>query len=540
MRFLRSSYYLFWLLLFGLSLTACQPRTDKPLHQLMTVKERGTLRVGTLFGATTYAQDENGETGLEFDLAQQFANYLDIDIVMVPSHHIDDLFSKLSRNEVDFLAAGLTATPNRQRQFRFAPTYYQVSPKVVFKKGNPWPRKIEQLKGEIVVLANSAHQELLIEKQASHPELKWRESATDNSESLLLKVLSGEIDYTVVDSTLLDSFRRYHPEVSIAFSLEKEQDISWMFAKSDDDSLYSLAIEFFSTLRENNKLAEMERHYFSHIDEFDYVDTRAFIRAAEHKLPRFKKLFQKNGHAIDWKLLAAISYQESHWNPQATSYTGVRGMMMLTQATAEQLKISDRLDPAQSIAGGARYVEKMLQRIPDKVPAGERMWFALAAYNVGFGHVMDAMAIAEKRGGNRYSWLDVKNALPLLRKRAWYKQTRFGYARGDEPVRYVTNIRRYYETLSWLEREAERERELAAQKNRFSNINEIMKKESEEKAAEQISEPEAIPTTIIALPNGNDKQEKPQSTSGKAKETQKDEIEPQPEQKTEENPAPDT
>ncbi|MBD1390817.1 membrane-bound lytic murein transglycosylase MltF [Neiella sp. HB171785] len=496
MRSWHPKQYVVWLILaLSTLLAGCLPQTPQADSHLQLIQQRGVLRVGTLFGATTYMQAQSGETGLEYDLAHSFARYLGVELQMVPVHHIDMLFNKLEANEIDLAAAGLTPTSKRRSQFRFGPSYYQVTQKVVFKKGNRWPLSLNQVPGELVVMANSAHAEKLMEEQQQHPDLQWRESANDNSDSLLMKVLSGDIDYTLVDSTQLDSMRRFHPELSVAFSLEGEQHIAWAFADSDDDSLFGIAIEYFSWINDQGLLAEIEHKYFSHINEFDYVDTRAFIRATKRKLPRYRKLFERYAQTIDWELLAAISYQESHWNPKATSFTGVRGMMMLTQATASGVGVTDRLDPEQSIMGGAKYLEKMLARIPDKVPENERMWFALAAYNVGYGHLIDAMDITELRDRNRYSWLDVQESLPLLRKRQWYKQTKFGYARGDEPVRYVRNIRRYYETLLWLERQASRQKELERQQDRFSNITELIEKfeepEDQQSALEEAAEAES-------------------------------------------------
>ncbi|MCM2680110.1 membrane-bound lytic murein transglycosylase MltF [Echinimonas agarilytica] len=497
--------------LFGLlalsftALISCNPVPQDSQSQLEKVQQRGTLRVGTLFGATTYSENENGQFGIEYDLSKRFADYLGVDLVMVPVHHIRQLRRKLELDEVDVAAAALTITAERKKSLRFAPIYYKVSQKLVFKKGTAWPRSFNQLNGDLVVVADSSHADRLREVQHEYPDIVWHESDTDNSESLLLKVLSGDIDYTVVDSTLLDSMRRFYPELSIAFSLTKEDDIAWAFSHSDDDSLYAMAIEYFSVLRNGNAMANIEHKYFSHIDNFDYVDTRAFIRSTKRTLPKYRKYFEKYGDVIDWHLLAAISYQESHWKPTAKSYTGVRGMMMLTKATASAMNVDDRINPEQSISGGARYLEKMLSRIPDKVPQNERIWFALAAYNVGYGHLADAMDITEIRGGNRYSWLDVQESLPLLRKRQWYKQTKFGYARGEEPVRYVSNIRRYYETLLWLEREAKRQQQLSEQNARFSNISELMQNnvEPEEKTEVNISEAPQNDSALETAPEQN-------------------------------------
>jgi membrane-bound lytic murein transglycosylase F len=157
----------------------------------------------------------------------------------------------------------------------------------------------------------------------------------------------------------------------------------------------------------------------------------------------------QNKHG-DGRLLAAIGYQESHWDPAAISPTGVRGLMMLTRNTASVLGVEDRIDPAQSIPGGAKYLEQLKARLPSSIKEPDRTWFALASYNVGYGHVQDARAITEQMGKEPDLWAHVKDNLPLLAQHSWYSNTRHGYARGWEPVMYVENIRNYYDILVWL------------------------------------------------------------------------------------------
>ena len=123
--------------------------------------------------------------------------------------------------------------------------------------------------------------------------------------------------------------------------------------------------------------------------------------------------------------------------------------MMLTQATAEQVGVKDRTNPKESIFGGALYLKQRLKKIPERIPEPDRTWFALASYNVGFGHLEDARIITQKLGKNPDKWLDVKQSLPLLTKKKWHSKTKYGYARGNEPVIYVDNIRSYLDLLLW-------------------------------------------------------------------------------------------
>jgi membrane-bound lytic murein transglycosylase F len=200
-------------------------------------------------------------------------------------------------------------------------------------------------------------------------------------------------------------------------------------------------------LKQTGELANLEEKYIGHIGVFDYVDTRAFIRALDGKLPKWSPLFKKYSNEFDWRLIAALAYQESHWNPVAKSPTGVRGMMMLTLPTAKSVGVTNRLDPEQSVRGGVEYLRRIVDRVPDSIAEHEKIWFALASYNVGFGHMMDARRLTKRQGGDPDAWADVKDRLPLLRQKKYYSQTRYGYARGDEARNYVENIRRYYQSI---------------------------------------------------------------------------------------------
>lgn len=418
---------------------------------LQEIVKRGTLRVGTLFGPNSYYIGAQGPKGFEFELAQKYADSIGVQLEIVPSYTLKELFPKIDNGEVDILAAGLSVTPERLKQYRFAPSYTEISQKLVFKQGKPWPRDIKALEGELQVSAHSSHAENLIQLQQQHPDLKWNETDEFDSDELLLEVLDERIDYTIVDSNSLAINRRYYPEISVGFTIQKPKPIAWMLSKKGDDSILSSLIEFFGEVHHDGTLLTLNEKYYGHIKEFDYVDTRTFIRAIDSKLPKYKDLFKRYGSDMDWRFLAAISYQESHWEPKARSFTGVRGMMMLTLPTAKQMGVKSRIDAEQSIRGGAKYFQQLINRIPARIKNPDRRWFALAAYNVGWGHMEDARVITQQLGGDPDRWVDVKEYLPLLKQRKYYKNTKYGYARGDEPVRYVENIRGYYDTLVFVD-----------------------------------------------------------------------------------------
>lgn len=461
-------------------LSGCQPVNHT--SGLQRIIDRGYVTVGTLYGATSYYIEAEGPTGFEYELAKQYADHLGVELVVVPAYHIDDLFPKLDSGDIDFIAAGLAVTDKRLKEYNVAPSYDNVSQKLVFKQGNIRPRTLEALTGKFVVTARTSHSENLEKLKLTNDSLSWQESSELDTEELLLKVLEGEIDYTVIDSNALALSRRYYPEISIGFTIKDSEQLSWLVSKQNDASILVSLVEFFGEIHHNGELLALDDKYYGHIEQFNYVDTRMFIKAIEKKLPQFQPIFEKHGQEVDWKLLAAISYQESHWDPNARSHTGVRGLMMLTLPTAKQMGIKSRIDPEQSIQGGAKYIKRMIDKMPARIPYPDRLWFALASYNVGFGHLNDARIITQRQGGDPDRWVEVKSRLPLLKQKKYYKEAKYGYARGDEPVNYVENIRRYYDTLDWMvEQNQNKETPLQSE----GNNTEILLPDTEDKINKQ-------------------------------------------------------
>lgn len=448
-----------WLGLLSLLLVGCQIDSE-PKSELEKIRERGVLRVGTLNNPLSYYIGPDGPTGLDYELAREFAKELGVKLEMKPAYRLSSLFPALKNGEVDIIAAGLSQSEERLKDFRAGPAYYYVSQQVVYKKGDWRPRSFKQLverqqtllkdNPELAffsVVDDSHFEHTLLAKQQTYPDFQFHVDSNSDVNDLLKKVSQGELLFTMADSVEVSLSQRIYPELAAAFELTEDQPISWFIRRSDDESLYALMIEFFGNLKQSGYLASLEEKYIGHIGAFDYVDTRAFIRALDTRLPRWTPLFQKYSAEFDWRLVAALAYQESHWNPYAKSPTGVRGLMMLTLPTARSVGVSDRLDPEQSIRGGVEYLRRMMERVPDSISEHEKIWFALASYNIGYGHMMDARRLTKSQGADPDSWADVKDRLPQLQQKKYFTQTRYGYARGDEARNYVENIRRYYQSI---------------------------------------------------------------------------------------------
>lgn len=423
---------------------------DEALPHLEQIKERGELRVLTRYAPTSYFVKGEQLAGLEYELAQRFADHLNVNLKMVVPENLRDMLSMLEQGKADLAAAGLTATPERKETFAFGPVYQEVTQQLVYKRGVKKPKEVTDLiEADIEVVANSSHVDQLIAYKNDIPNLTWSENTKIDNSGLLELVQLELIDYTVADSNEFIANQTLFPELRAAFDFSEPQPLAWALPRSNDFSLLREVSNFFHKIEESGELDLLIEKYYGHIRRFDYVDTRAFHRRLITHLPKYKEMFQRAASEFnfDWRLLSAISYQESHWDPQATSSTGVKGLMMLTTATASDLGVTNREDPSQSIYAGTKYLNQIRNKLPDRITEPDRTWLSLAAYNIGFGHMEDARILTQKNGGNPDLWTDVKRNLPLLSKKEWYTQTRYGYARGGEPVRYIENIRRYYDIL---------------------------------------------------------------------------------------------
>ncbi|MFQ6006927.1 MAG: membrane-bound lytic murein transglycosylase MltF, partial [Woeseia sp.] len=413
----------------------------------------GELRVVTRNSPTPYYVGPDGPAGPEFDLVRGFAEDLGVTLVINTVDSVSEILPHLLSGKSHMAAAGLSITQSRREYLSFGHPYDSVDMHLIYRLGTGKPRSIEQVFGKsIEVAAGSSHADMLASLSQVYPQLTWSENADVEIADLLEKVALGELDLTVADSTQFNIQRHFYPDLRVALDLEIAGPIAWAYRKGEGDSLLARADEYLISTERSGLLAQVHDRYYGHTRKFDYVGTRSFIRHFDSRLPRYRPWFEEAGrlNGVDWRLLAAIGYQESHWRSHAVSPTGVRGIMMLTEATADYLEIEDRMDPESSIFGGARYYARQTERIPDSVDEPDRTWMALAAYNVGFNHVKDARQIVEWEGGDPDKWVDLSNALPLLAKREWYSRVNYGYARGWEPVLYVNNIRSYYNILRWI------------------------------------------------------------------------------------------
>jgi membrane-bound lytic murein transglycosylase F len=442
------------LVLLGLcaSLAAC----GGPAKPIPPARESGELVVVTRNGPTTYYEDAEGaHVGLEHDLVQMFARELGFEVRWIVATQFQDILPTVIQRQAHFAASGMTITDERKRRVSFSTAYQPVQEQVVYNTDGPRPKSFSDLVGRrLQVVAGTSYVDQLKQAQRKHPQLTWEEVRGRETEELLQRVADGEVDYVIADSHIVLLSQNYYPKLGVAFDVGKPEYLAWAFPKDGDAWLYKKSIEFFAKIQRDGTLKRLLDRYYGHIERLESADVVGFLEKMNRVLPRYRDLFQRAQEetGIDWRLLAALGYQESKWDPLATSPTGVRGLMMLTEQTADHMRVTDRLDPGQSIRAGAKYFLNLKDTLPAPIPEPDRTWLALAAYNVGYGHLEDARVLGQRLGMNPDSWADMKKALPLLAKSEYHTTVKHGFARGGEAVILTENIRTYYDILLKFEK----------------------------------------------------------------------------------------
>ena len=362
--------------------TSDEPKVGSPF-------DTGVLRVATRNGSTTFYLDRHeNPAGPEFALITDYADARGWTVEWNMLDSTAAVLDTLEAGTTNLAAAGLTHLDSRNERFTRGPAHTEITEQLVCHRDHrPMPRKPDEIQDvEVVVTAGSSYVETLDTLTDEHPGITFTEDSERTTEVLLSAVADQEVGCTVADSNIVQVMRRHFPHLEIAMNLSGGLNLGW-YSPASADELANDAREWMNSREGDEASGRMERRYYASIDDFDCVDLRALNRRIEQRLPTYIDAFRQaeaqTGMPAD--LLAALSYQESHWDPKARSPTGVRGMMMLTQATAGEVGVTNRLDPLQSIEGGARYLADRHRRLPETIPEPDRTFLARASYTLGPG-----------------------------------------------------------------------------------------------------------------------------------------------------------
>jgi len=438
-----------------LALVACGPEpSPPPVPRKSTTQE---LIVAIRPGPTTWFINGDGDAaGLDRDLAALFAKERGLPLKLIVADNPAQALADAARGEASIAAGGLfrpSLVASGPESLLYTTGYYTVEPVLVYNIDGFKPESWSDLEGETVGIVDGIGLESILDQvRLDHPDVQWLPLSMGAAEGLLEQVSEGTLSYAVVGSNEAAAARNVFLNVAPAFAVGPKQDLVWVLPTAQA-ALRDRIDAFFEDIRRNGTLQRLIDRYFGYAQRVERFDAGVFQERIRTVLPAFAGLFQQAQQetGIEWRLVAAIAYQESHWNPVATSETNVRGMMMLTEDTARRMRVADRLDARQSIVAGARYIADLKRSLPERIREPDRTWLALAAFNIGIGHLEDARVLAARRKLNPDSWSDVKKTLPLLAQPDTADGTKYGFARGGQAVVFVETVRAYYDVLLRLQ-----------------------------------------------------------------------------------------
>ena len=437
----------------ALLLGGCAPEAIPP-----PAPEGHALIVVVRPGPTAWFAGANGEpAGLEHDLLQRFAREQKLPLMVVVADSASGLMSKVARGEAHVGAGGLFQVADDPRSTREAGRvprvlwtqgYHSVEPVLIYNRDGFKPQGFGDLRAASVTYAQSTGlEEPVAAVRAAHPEVKWTPVDPPSADALIAQVSEGTIDYAIVASSDAAAMRNVYGDFDVAFAVGPRRELAWAVAPGYPELRVAID-QYFARLRKDGTLARYADRYFG-AGDIERIDAGVFRDRIRTSLPQFRPMFHEAQatSGVEWRLLAAVAYQESQWDPVATSETGVRGLMQLTEDTARVLGVQDRLDPKAAALGAARYLRLLKDKLPARITEPDRTWLALAAFNIGIAHLEDARVLAQRQKLNPDLWSDVRKTLPLLAQQDYFLQAKYGYARGGMPVAFVDRVRAFYDVL---------------------------------------------------------------------------------------------
>jgi len=438
------TYALFYFVL--INTNGCSKESSK----LKQIKSNGILRIALVADPPHYFPSKVKERGYDFELVSHYATSIDVELEIIKTNTSNEIIFLLNQGKVDIGILG-SSPEFDQKNIKNVVTYNNSKWYVIGNRANrQLPKSIDSIEPNTMIVANGSNASFILHSiEEDYSSLLWDELKNTNVRSILERINENHSKISIISEDIYVYYQYLFPETKKIFVLPIKYPSRWLVKNNNNLSfLYSIN-SFFNKYKQNGKLEKIGKTYYEHLNAFDYVDIRYYLKRIDKKLPKYKKYFVEaaKNSALDARIIAAVSYQESHWNRKARSPTGVRGMMMLTLDTAKRVGVKNRLNAKQSIFGGAKYLKILYESLSNTIKEPDRLWFTLAAYNIGLGHVEDARTITKSQGDNPNSWIDVEKHIPKLSQKKWYKKTKYGFARGHESIEFVKRVRRYYDIL---------------------------------------------------------------------------------------------
>lgn len=428
--------------LFVAEVQASVPKNDFPAFSVLTVAFCSDP-------ASWFVSGDGEFAGFEHDLLKQFTQEVRLELRPTSVKNSVDLRTSLKKSRASLSAGLYRPNGGDDDSIVWTDSFYTAEPVVVYNTDIRRPRSWEQITGDTVAyLENAGMDSLVAELSETHPGIRWKPIAAPSADALLSLVDEGVYPYALVTSHKAALARNIHLNFATAFSTGAKIEMAWALPASKHYLLDALN-SFIARAKEDGLIDRLAERYFHPLQQVPRFDAGVFQERIRNDLPELRPMFHRAQETtgVEWRLLAAVAYQESQWDPLATSETGVRGFMQITETTARFLGVKNRLDPDESIQAAAGYLKTLKERLPEGIAEPDRTWMALASYNIGFGHLEDARRLAREQDLNPNLWKDIKQTLPLLTQPEYYSRARYGYARGGMPVAFVDRVRAYYDIL---------------------------------------------------------------------------------------------
>ncbi len=433
-------------------------------RDLEDILEDGKLTAITTYSSTSYFLYKGKPMGFEYELLKSFTDYLGVDLEIIVAQNIDSLFSNLQRGKVDLIAHGLTITNERKDEVLFTDYLYLTHQVLVQKKPDNWRKMnwsaierslihdaIELIGDTVSVREESSYLQRLrnMSDEIGGEIIIDTLQGTTTTDDAIEMVLSGEIKYTVSDDNIANVFASYYPILDIDVPISFSQRIAWA-SRVNSPQLVEAVNKWLAYVKKDVYYYIIFNKYFKNSKDFRKRVQSEFYSLNNQSISIYDDLIKEQANKIawDWRMLAALVYQESRFEPKAESWAGAAGLMQLMPATAAELGVKNRSDPVQSLRGGSNYLNTLYGYFESISDTTQRLKFTMASYNCGYGHVQDAQSLATKYELNPELWdNNVEEMILALSKSQNYNDpvVEHGYLRGHEPYNYVEQIFERYD-----------------------------------------------------------------------------------------------
>lgn len=411
------------------------------------LRKRGRLRMITRNNALTYFIHRGMQVGYEYELLKEFARRNDLRLeIVIPDDHAK-LLDYLNEGKGDVVAAAMTINEDRAAAAAFTKPYNDVEEVVVVRSDEEGVSGFEDLAGRTVHIRGSSSFLAPVRAAADSVEgLQIVELPGDvETEEIMFGVEDGTYDVTLADSNLLEVEQAYGHDLKAAFSIGPAS-LGWAVRK-DNQALLAALDQYIGQEKRGLFFNLMRKKYFENIRTISKSKDSLRVDLSGQLSPFDEQVKKYAGYyGQDWRLVTAQMFQESGFDPDAVSWVGAQGLMQVMPSTGEQMGFTELHDPEEGIHAGVKYMDHLLERFDPKLPMETRVHFALASYNAGYGHLLDARRLAREKGWDADRWFGhVEKAMLLLSRPEYYSRARYGFCRGGQPVHYVENIQQYYD-----------------------------------------------------------------------------------------------